>query len=205
MAPKVASALHWHINADESVVYDYNLEFKLPATTCGTPCPSDPYAVDPYRASDHDPVVLGLNLYKTILGTSDRDTLVGTPGDDSIWGGVGADVLTGNGGSNIFGYYSIRDAGDTITDFVPGTDRIDLRLLLAELTGYFGGDPVLMGWVRFVAVSEGTSVQVDADGPIGAGIFRNLVTLQGVSPTSLVSGRDLIYPALRLPGRPPTR
>jgi predicted extracellular nuclease len=205
MAPKVASAVHWHINADESVVYDYNVEFKGSATTCGTPCPPDPYSVDPYRASDHDPVVAGLNLYKTFLGTVNRDTIVGTPGDDSIWGGEGADILTGNGGANVFGYSSLRDAGDTITDFVPGVDRLDLRLLAAEMPGYLGGDPVLLGRVRFVAVAGGTSVQVDPDGPGGVGVFRSLVTLQGVIPASLLASRDLIYPAARPPVRNPTR
>ena len=185
MASKVAFATHWHINADESLVYDYNLEFKAPLTTCGGLCPADPYTVDPYRASDHDPVVLGLMVYKTILGTSRADTIVGTPGDDYIWGGGGADTLTGNGGNNVYGYFSMKDAGDTITDFVPGKDRIDLRRLLADLR-YAGNDAVADGYVRFVSGTGGTAVQV------GPGSFRTLLTLTGVNPGSLSSLRDLI-------------
>ncbi len=42
----------WHINADEPSVIDYNTEFK----------PQDLYSADPYRASDHDPVIIGLDL-----------------------------------------------------------------------------------------------------------------------------------------------
>jgi uncharacterized protein len=42
----------WHINADEPPVLDYNTEFKL----------DDRYAATPYRASDHDPVLVGLTL-----------------------------------------------------------------------------------------------------------------------------------------------
>jgi predicted extracellular nuclease len=42
----------WHTNADEPTVLDYNLEFKT----------DDRYAPEPYRASDHDPVVVGLML-----------------------------------------------------------------------------------------------------------------------------------------------
>ncbi len=42
----------WHINADEPSVIDYNTEFK----------PQDFYAPTPYRSSDHDPVVLGIEL-----------------------------------------------------------------------------------------------------------------------------------------------
>ena len=85
----------------------------------------------------------------------------------------------------------MRDAGDTITDFVPGKDRIDLRLLLGDLH-YSGSDAVADGYVRFVAVAGGTSVQIDGDGPSGPGAFRALATLQGVSPASLSSTRDLI-------------
>jgi uncharacterized protein len=42
----------WHINADEPPVIDYNTEFKT----------DDRYAPTPYRASDHDPVIVGLSL-----------------------------------------------------------------------------------------------------------------------------------------------
>jgi hypothetical protein len=42
----------WHINADEPSVIDYNTEFKT----------VDLYQPHMFRASDHDPVVLGLNL-----------------------------------------------------------------------------------------------------------------------------------------------
>jgi predicted extracellular nuclease len=42
----------WHINADEPPVIDYNTEFKT----------NDRYAATLYRASDHDPVLVGLTL-----------------------------------------------------------------------------------------------------------------------------------------------
>lgn len=42
----------WHINADEPTVLDYNTEFKT----------DDRYAPTPYRASDHDPVLVALTL-----------------------------------------------------------------------------------------------------------------------------------------------
>ncbi len=59
LSAQIASAQHWHINADEPSIIDYNLEFKQPA--CGT-CGPDYYAASPYRASDHDPVLIGINL-----------------------------------------------------------------------------------------------------------------------------------------------
>lgn len=189
LSPKVVRSAHWHINADESVAQDYNLEFKQPA--CGT-CAPDPFNGSlPNRSADHDPLLLGLSLYKTVNGTAGRDTLMGTAGDDILVGGAGADVLTGGAGNNLFAYTSMRDAGDTVIDFVPGKDRVDLRALLAAL-GYGGTDAVAEGWVRFVAVTGGTSVQVDADGPANGAVFRPLLTLNGVSPASLVSTRDLL-------------
>jgi hypothetical protein len=46
----------WHVNADEPSILDYNTEFKTPAQV------SSLYAPDQFRISDHDPVVVGLNL-----------------------------------------------------------------------------------------------------------------------------------------------
>ncbi|HNP36266.1 MAG TPA: ExeM/NucH family extracellular endonuclease [Woeseiaceae bacterium] len=54
LAKQVAQVLEWHINADESPVHDYNLEHGR-----------DPGLFDgntPYRASDHDPVIVDLEL-----------------------------------------------------------------------------------------------------------------------------------------------
>ncbi len=52
MQSQVGGVAHWHGNADEPVVIDYNLEFKT----------DDRYAPTPWRASDHDPVIVGLRL-----------------------------------------------------------------------------------------------------------------------------------------------
>ncbi len=52
LTPQMAGASVWHINADEPKVLDYNTEDKI----------SGLYNADPYRASDHDPIVVGLNL-----------------------------------------------------------------------------------------------------------------------------------------------
>jgi predicted extracellular nuclease len=52
LSAQVLGASEWHINADEPAVIDYNTEFK----------PQDLYTPSPYRASDHDPVVVSLNL-----------------------------------------------------------------------------------------------------------------------------------------------
>jgi predicted extracellular nuclease len=46
----------WHINADEPIVLDYNTEFKTAGQITSL------YSGQPYRSSDHDPVVVGINL-----------------------------------------------------------------------------------------------------------------------------------------------
>jgi hypothetical protein len=53
LAPQVTGAGEWHINADEPDILDYNADFPRPPTT---------YAPDAYRSSDHDAVLVGLDL-----------------------------------------------------------------------------------------------------------------------------------------------
>ncbi len=52
----MTGAAEWHINADEPTVLDYNVEFKTANHI------NNLYASDAYRASDHDPLLVGLNL-----------------------------------------------------------------------------------------------------------------------------------------------
>jgi hypothetical protein len=187
LSAKVTGALEWHVNADEPLVIDYNQEFKQPA--CAT-CTPDYYTATPYRASDHDPVVVGLNLVHAINGSAGRDTIVGTPGDDVITGGAGADTLTGNGGRDVFVYTSMRDAADTITDFTPGDDRLDLGALLSSI-GASPATAISTGVVQLLASGNNTIVQVDTDGTAGPALARPLVTLLGVSRAAIDAARDL--------------
>jgi hypothetical protein len=54
LVSQVVDTIEWHINADEPALLDYNLENGR------DPALFDPDS--PYRASDHDPVVVGLDL-----------------------------------------------------------------------------------------------------------------------------------------------
>jgi hypothetical protein len=56
LARQVRGAVEWHINADEPRVLDYNLEFKSERQRGLL------YSAEPYRASDHDPLVVGVDL-----------------------------------------------------------------------------------------------------------------------------------------------
>ncbi len=124
-------------------------------------------------------------------GTAGRDTLVGTNGNDTITGGASADTLTGGAGADTFVYTNTRDAGDTITDFTPYADTLNLSALLASV-GYSGNQPVA-GYVRVVDISGGVSVQFDADGTTGPAVFRPLVTLKGLTAKQVVLARDFSF------------
>lgn len=124
------------------------------------------------------------------VGTAGRDSIVGTAGDDTITGGVGADTLTGGAGGDTFVYTSLRDAGDTITDFTPYADKLDLAGVLSSL-GIPAGSAVANGNVVIRDVSGGASVQIDTDGALGLSAPRPLVTLKGLTAQQVVPARDL--------------
>jgi hypothetical protein len=58
LSRQVAGAMEWNVNADEPEVLDYNMEDKNASALAL-------YNALPYRASDHDPVVVALNLEAT--------------------------------------------------------------------------------------------------------------------------------------------
>ena len=61
LTDKVSGVTEWHINADEPRSLDYNTEFKSEAQV------SAYYAADPFRASDHDPVVVGFDFVADVV------------------------------------------------------------------------------------------------------------------------------------------
>ncbi|MBZ9557105.1 MULTISPECIES: ExeM/NucH family extracellular endonuclease [unclassified Modicisalibacter] len=67
LADQVTGTTTWHINADEPTVLDYNTEYKSDAQVASF------YDDGPYRASDHDPVVVGLDLG----GSAETATMIG--------------------------------------------------------------------------------------------------------------------------------
>ena len=68
IAAQVSGITEYHNNADEPTVLDYNTDFKSAGQVTSL------YAVDQYRASDHDPIVIGLNLHPLPLANPDSYT-----------------------------------------------------------------------------------------------------------------------------------
>lgn len=60
-----------------------------------------------------------------LLGGKGGDTLKGGPGADSLDGGKGKDTLSGGDGPDTF-VFADKTSVDTVDDFDPGTDRLDL-------------------------------------------------------------------------------
>jgi predicted extracellular nuclease len=56
MAMQVTDASIWHINAGEPSVLDYNTEYKSAGQVVSL------YAADEHCSSDHDPVIVDLEL-----------------------------------------------------------------------------------------------------------------------------------------------
>lgn len=82
--PQVTGVTVWHINADEPDLLDYDTSFKGPNQDAI-------YAPDAFRSSDHDPVIIGLDIRADILPPNDvfgrgKGTKV-----DLSWTDTGAD------------------------------------------------------------------------------------------------------------------
>jgi hypothetical protein len=147
LTSQVTGVTEWHMNADEPIVLDYNVEFKSAnhVTTL--------YDPGPFRAADHDPVIVGLELltpvagpqcngvaatiyvneegkivggpndgrtYRGILrGTDENDVMVGTDDNDLITGFDGNDLICGLGNEDL-----LRGVGGD--DSLSGGDDKDL-------------------------------------------------------------------------------
>ena len=89
------------------------------------------YAPNPYRSSDHDPLVLGIDLEErcngllpTIKGTNGNDVLTGTNKVDVIMGLGGNDVITGGNAKDVI----CGGAGNDTINGDNGNDVLQRRL-----------------------------------------------------------------------------
>jgi predicted extracellular nuclease/PKD repeat protein len=78
--PFVTGATAWHINADEPRALDYNTEFKSAQQV------AEWYGPGPFRSSDHDPVVVGVEFPEPEAAFS-SDTY-------EVWEGAGEATIT---------------------------------------------------------------------------------------------------------------
>ncbi len=79
----------------------------------------------PLVGTKHSDTITGTWRNDLILGLDRNDTLSGWGGNDKLVDGTGADVLIGGAGADVF-CFVVDEMVDTIDDFTPGTDKIDL-------------------------------------------------------------------------------
>ena len=143
LAAKVTDLSHWNINAVESYAYQY----------VGAP---ELYAAHPYRSSDHDPLVLGLDLGTepepepvascdgvpaTIVGGPKRDVITGTPRRDVIVARGGNDRIDTRGGDDLV----CAGGGDDRVLGGGGDDRLLGQAGADRLLGEAGDDDLVGG------------------------------------------------------------
>jgi Ca2+-binding RTX toxin-like protein len=143
--------------------------------------------------------ISGLDGNDELRGNGGADTLSGGNGNDLLNGGNGADVMTGGADADTFkiGYFEAGTgaAADTITDFVSGTDIIDVSSW--DANSGVGGNQAFSfigssafsstaGELRADTVGSDTVVQGDINGD---GIADFEIVLNG-NPT--LAGSDFI-------------
>jgi hypothetical protein len=110
----VTGATIWHINADEPAILDYNTEFNPPTL----------YQPDAYRSSDHDPLLVGLQLAE-VPGAPAVSVLAGWGAATVSW------QAPDDGGSPITGY--------RVRALVNGQEVASASVGPSTLTYTFGG------------------------------------------------------------------
>jgi cyclophilin family peptidyl-prolyl cis-trans isomerase len=133
-------------------------------------------------------VVDGLDSGDLLQGGAGANTLYGTIRSDVITGGPGNDTMTGGPAADLFRYLASNQGVDSITDFLPGVDKIQLvssgfaSLPVGAVAAnklVSGAAPVAnQAAAQFLYNTTSGMLAFDADGS-GAESAVNLVTLVG--------------------------
>jgi hypothetical protein len=130
MTPQVSEVAEWHINADEIPLFDYNDDVRDPGESSFEE-ESDVlplYQPDAFRSSDHDPVIIGLDLE-----VFDFDGLLGPVANPPALN----EVKAGRAVPIEFGLGS-NEGLDVVFDGFPRSQQVDC----STLTPLAGGDEI---------------------------------------------------------------
>ncbi len=207
LAAQVVGAATWHVNSDEPIYYDYNTEDKSPAQQAintGTP----------YRYSDHDPVIVGVNLTAapTIITGPVAQTVtvgesvtfsvdvIGYPAPTYQWrrngmnipGADGASYMIANPTTDDAGLYDVvitNSVGDATSSAVLLTvNTAAANLTLTGLTQRYDGTP---REVTAVTVPVDLPVIITYDGsltpPVNPGVYAVTATIDHPDYTGSLS------------------
>ena len=194
LAEQVTGTTVWHINADEPDLLDYDTSFNDPAF----------YEPTPFRASDHDPVLVGLALggadatacsVSTPLGFGDFDA----DGDDPTFGEF-AELLSGADGP-------VDLSTCSFVAFNPFTERVTFsaspEVVIGDRLVYAtrNGDVDLPAGV--VPDGPGALALVEGAAPVGtpvAGVLGRVVAAVVYFDEDRVFGRRGFSPSARTSG-----
>ncbi|WP_449123532.1 retention module-containing protein [Pseudomonas sp. MPG01] len=132
--------------------------------------------------SNFNDTLTGDNNNNVINGGLGNDILNGGGGDDLLIGGLGNNTMTGGAGADTFQWLKGNSGHDLITDFTPGTDKLDLSQLLQ---GENGTTASLDDYLHFTVTGSGASVLTSIDVSAMAGATPNqTIDLAGVNLAS---------------------
>ncbi|VVO60633.1 hypothetical protein PS896_00785 [Pseudomonas fluorescens] len=132
--------------------------------------------------SNFNDTLTGDNNNNVINGGLGNDILNGGGGDDLLIGGMGNNTMTGGAGADTFQWLKGNSGHDLITDFTPGTDKLDLSQLLQ---GENGTTASLDDYLHFTVSGSGASVMTSIDVSAMAGATPNqTIDLAGVNLAS---------------------
>ncbi|MGH6814212.1 MAG: calcium-binding protein [Hyphomicrobiaceae bacterium] len=130
-----------------------------------------------------------------LVGDDGNDILIGDSGANFLVGAGGADTLTAGLGADTFEYIEAADRGDTITDFVHLTDKIDLSRIDANTLSpgdqafAFSGAAAAANAVWSEESGGNTLVRADVDGDFSTVEFE--ITLLGTGHT--LTAADFVF------------
>ena len=189
------------VDLQRGFVYFDRLDGGWQSMTFDTPADEWSGLIDRSAANGfYNMMIMPGTTIEKVVGSAVRDRIIGTTGEQILSGGLGKDMLTGNGGADAFTFASAAEAGsgkacDTIKDFRPGTDQIDLSAIIP------GGVFDLIGKQVFHSVAgelrtfmddrrgtarDATYVQGDVDGDAVADFQIRLLGLHRLQDTDFV-------------------
>ncbi|MHA6125869.1 retention module-containing protein [Pseudomonas fluorescens group sp. PF-1] len=138
--------------------------------------------IENLTGSNYNDTLTGDNNSNIINGGLGNDVLNGGGGDDFLIGGLGNNTLTGGAGADTFEWLKGNSGHDVVTDFAPGTDKLDLSQLLQGETNTAAS---LDDYLHFTVSGSGASVVTSIDVSALAGAAPNqTIDLAGVNLAS---------------------
>ena len=149
------------LDRGQNNVISFTDSFGSPARSISIPR-SGLLDIDTQSHSGRD--IQGTKNPDVIIGTLGNDNIAGKEGDDVIIATQGFDTLTGGNGNDVFFYSQIDAQNDLITNFEPGSDRLDLSEPL-KLSGYDGNNPIENGYIFAEPIGQKhIRIKFDRDG-----------------------------------------